>query len=98
MDLEGLKIKDRKIIVGIDFGTTYSGIAWAETQKPDRRLAIREWPISILNREGESSDKVPSKIRYTKDGPQWGFSIPISAPPTEINEWFKLCVGIDLHS
>jgi hypothetical protein len=28
-----LSLSDRKIIVGIDFGTTYSGLAWAETRR-----------------------------------------------------------------
>lgn len=40
MDFDKLNITDRKIIVGIDFGTTYSGVAWAETSRPDRRTAI----------------------------------------------------------
>jgi molecular chaperone DnaK (HSP70) len=26
-------MKERRIIVSIDFGTTYSGIAWAETSR-----------------------------------------------------------------
>lgn len=26
-------MKDRRIIVSIDFGTTYSGVAWAETSR-----------------------------------------------------------------
>ena len=28
-----LSLNDRKIVVGIDFGTTYSGVAWAETRR-----------------------------------------------------------------
>ncbi|KAK0634379.1 hypothetical protein B0T17DRAFT_483713 [Bombardia bombarda] len=91
MDFELLTIGERKIIIGIDFGTTYSGVAWAETQRPDRRIAITSWPISETNREGESSDKVPTKVRYAPGGAlQWGFSIPINAPEDEIQEWFKL--------
>ncbi|UNI19937.1 hypothetical protein JDV02_006079 [Purpureocillium takamizusanense] len=82
---------ERKIIVGIDFGTTYSGVAWAETQRPDRRVAVSAWPISRSAREGESSDKVPTKLRYTKGGHvQWGFAIPDTAPQDEVMEWFKL--------
>ncbi|KAH0528439.1 hypothetical protein TsFJ059_003308 [Trichoderma semiorbis] len=90
MDFDKLSITDRKIIVGIDFGTTYSGVAWAETQRPDRRTAITTWPINKTTREGESSDKVPTKLRYAKDEVQWGFSIPITAPQEEVIEWFKL--------
>lgn len=90
MNLESLSISDRKIIVGIDFGTTYSGVAWAETQRPDRRTTITTWPVSSTNREGESSDKVPTKLRYTEKETQWGFSIPITAPQNDVIEWFKL--------
>lgn len=90
MDFDKLNYTDRKIIVGIDFGTTYSGVAWAETKRPDRRVAITAWPISNTAREGESSDKVPTKLRYTSEGVQWGFQIPSTAPPEEVIEWFKL--------
>jgi molecular chaperone DnaK (HSP70) len=94
MDFDKLSITDRKIIVGIDFGTTYSGVAWAETQRPDRRVAVTVWPISKTTREGESSDKVPTKLRYSdgNDNPEWGFSIPMNAPSEEVVEWFKLLV------
>ena len=94
MDFDKLDYVDRKIIVGIDFGTTYSGVAWAETKRPDRRVAITTWPISKTAREGESSDKVPTKLRYTSEGVQWGFQIPSNAPPTEVLEWFKLYVDL----
>lgn len=92
MDFEKLTISDRKIIVGIDFGTTYSGVAWAETQRPDRRTAITSWPVSKTIREGESSEKVPTKLRYVGGKAEWGFSIPITAPSDQIIEWFKLYV------
>lgn len=94
MDFDKLSISERKIIVGIDFGTTYSGVAWAETQRPDRRVAVTVWPISKTTREGESSDKVPTKLWYANgnDNPDWGFSIPMNAPSDEVVEWFKLLV------
>jgi hypothetical protein len=31
--MAGLSLDQRKLIVGIDFGTTFSGIAWAETRR-----------------------------------------------------------------
>lgn len=80
----------RKLIIGIDFGTTFSGVAWAETQQPDRRTTITTWPINNSAREGESSDKVPTKLRYHKGDIQWGFSVPVNAPENEVLEWFKL--------
>lgn len=98
MDFEKLSITARKIIVGIDFGTTYSGVAWAETQRPDRRTAITTWPVSKTIREGESSDKVPTKLRYNGDTVEWGFSIPLTAPQDEVIEWFKLDLDPSLQS
>ncbi|KAI5467022.1 hypothetical protein BGZ63DRAFT_345199 [Mariannaea sp. PMI_226] len=98
MDFEKLNITDRKIIVGIDFGTTYSGVAWAETQRPDRRTAITTWPVSKTIREGESSDKVPTKLRYNGSEIEWGFSIPITAPQDEVIEWFKLDLDPSLQA
>ncbi|KAG7053623.1 Hsp70-like protein [Colletotrichum scovillei] len=97
-DFGQLSVSGRKIIVGIDFGTTYSGVAWAETQRPDRRTAITTWPISKTIREGESSDKVPTKLRYAGDEIQWGFSIPVTAPQDEVVEWFKLDLDPSLQS
>ncbi|KZL82583.1 hsp70-like protein, partial [Colletotrichum incanum] len=97
-NFEKLSVSERKIVVGIDFGTTYSGVAWAETQRPDRRTAITTWPISKIVREGESSDKVPTKLRYAGDEVQWGFSIPITAPQDEVVEWFKLDLDPSLQS
>lgn len=90
LDFEKLAISERKIVVGIDFGTTFSGVAWAETQRHDRRSAITSWPISKTTREGESSEKVPTKLRYSEGNIEWGFTIPPTAPPGEIVEWFKL--------
>jgi molecular chaperone DnaK (HSP70) len=31
--LRALSLDDRKLVVGIDFGTTFSGVAWAETRR-----------------------------------------------------------------
>jgi molecular chaperone DnaK (HSP70) len=36
-----LTIGDRKLVVGIDFGTTFSGVAWAETRRvsnPEKKV------------------------------------------------------------
>lgn len=98
MDFEKLTISERKIIVGIDFGTTYSGVAWAETLRPDRRVAITSWPVSKTIRGGESSEKVPTKLRYTGNDIQWGFSVPSTAPPEEVIKWFKLDLDPSLQS
>lgn len=28
-----LSLSDRKLVIGIDFGTTFTGVAWAETRR-----------------------------------------------------------------
>ncbi|MCJ1259426.1 hypothetical protein MMC24_007263 [Lignoscripta atroalba] len=52
---------DRKIIIAVDFGTTYSGLAWAQTRKPDMQTPIIQWPDATSGGlEGITSDKVPT--------------------------------------
>lgn len=76
-------IPDR-IVVGLDFGTTYSGVAWATTQPSDPCESLTTWP------GGESSDKAPTKLRYAAGQTQWGFGVPLDASQDEVVEWFKL--------
>jgi molecular chaperone DnaK (HSP70) len=82
-----LSLDDRKIIVGIDFGTTFSGLAWAERRRVDHISVIDSWPSSLTSAEGASDAKVPTALRYTGKGIEWGFQIP---PLVERHEWFKL--------
>ncbi|KAK0613320.1 hypothetical protein B0T14DRAFT_438063 [Immersiella caudata] len=98
IEFEDLTIHDRKIIVGIDFGTTFSGVAWAETQRADRRSAITSWPVSKTILAGETSEKVPTRLWYNGKKAEWGFTIPPSAPAEEIIEWFKLELDDSLGS
>lgn len=74
-----------RIIVGLDFGTTYSGLTWVSTDNPGHRETVTTWPG-----EGDLSEQVPTKVRYTAGETQWGFGVPLDAPPGEVIEWFKL--------
>ena len=69
---------DRKILVAVDFGTTYSAIAWTQTRRPDVQEVITLWPTPFSQgNAGYSSDKVPTELRY-EDGNgamKWGFQI-----------------------
>ncbi|KAF8421674.1 hypothetical protein EV426DRAFT_565316 [Tirmania nivea] len=58
-----------KIVVGIDFGTTHSAVAWADTSSATEKI-IRQWP-GATGKHGV--DKVPSEMRYTPTGIKWGF-------------------------
>lgn len=68
--------RDRRIVVSIDFGTTYSGIAWAETSRPDVQHVVSEWPSVNTYK---NSVKVPTELRKVASGWQWGFQIPESS-------------------
>jgi len=92
----------KNIIVGVDFGTTFSGLAWAETPHrarptdPERISTLTAWPTGDglgLGR-GITSAKVPTRLRYEGSQTQWGFNIPLDAPQHEILEWFKLYVSL----
>ncbi|KAL4758710.1 Hsp70 family protein [Aspergillus foveolatus] len=93
---DAFNFDDRKLVIGIDFGTTFTGVAWAETRRPDHISVIEAWPSHIGAREGISSVKVPTELRYTKtpnaDGEtvEWGFQIPSLV---DRYQWFKL--GLD---
>ncbi|KAG5775004.1 hypothetical protein H9Q73_011325 [Fusarium xylarioides] len=67
---------NRRIVVSIDFGTTYSGVAWADTTRPDVQHVLTEWPSAGSSK---SSPKVPTELRRVANGWQWGFQIPESA-------------------
>ncbi|RPA91803.1 actin-like ATPase domain-containing protein [Choiromyces venosus 120613-1] len=71
------------IKIGIDFGTTYSGIAWAHTSTPEE-----------INRN-RTSAKAPSEISYGPSGVKWGFGIPSREPRLA---WFKLLLDPSKYS
>ncbi|KAK2733112.1 hypothetical protein FQN57_002304 [Myotisia sp. PD_48] len=85
-----------KIIVGVDYGTTYSGISWVESTKT--RLedinVINTWPG-----HRDSTWKVPSRIAYAKENngkipnDQWGFEV---SPNLMSYSWTKLL--LDKHA
>ncbi|KAL7795830.1 hypothetical protein V8C37DRAFT_373579 [Trichoderma ceciliae] len=68
--------EERRIVVSIDFGTTFSGVAWAETTQPDVQHVLSDWPSLGLS---QNSPKVPTELRKIASGWQWGFQIPKSA-------------------
>lgn len=73
--------------VGIDFGTTYSGVAWAHTATPDEINVIQKWPSG----GNKTTDKVPTEIKYSPDYPEpgykWGCEVSMEV---EKLVWIKL--------
>jgi len=63
-----------QIVVGVDFGTTYTAVAWTETSNPNHIEIIQNWPTSGLL----VGQQVPTEIAYA-DGDttnfSWGYDI-----------------------
>ncbi|KAG0136910.1 hypothetical protein HOY82DRAFT_549029 [Tuber indicum] len=73
-----------RIIVGIDFGTTHSAIAWAQTSSPEEYEVITQWP----GQSGKDWGKVPSDISYTTNRPASNpapGSAPSPSPTPSVN-------------
>ncbi|TGJ83120.1 hypothetical protein E0Z10_g5648 [Xylaria hypoxylon] len=81
------------IIIGFDFGTTYSGVVFAESDEPDELFEVSEWPESRTdNNRFLSSRKVPTRIRYLANGQfEWGAQVPEEAAH-EAHRLFKLAL------
>ncbi|EFW98496.1 hsp70-like protein [Grosmannia clavigera kw1407] len=67
-----------RLIVGVDFGTTFSGVAVVYSATPDDIEIIKTWPGG----NGITSDKVPTELMYdlpadaaagTEPTVRWGF-------------------------
>ncbi|KAI1162283.1 actin-like ATPase domain-containing protein [Nemania serpens] len=75
---------DDILIIGIDFGTTYSGVAWATVDDlEDSEInLISSWPGT-----SRESGKAPTELFYEYDKVMWGYEVPLDADPVL---WFKL--------
>ncbi|ENH65841.1 Heat shock 70 kDa protein 12A [Fusarium oxysporum f. sp. cubense race 1] len=66
---------DDKLIIALDFGTTYSGIAYCFTNQRDcTPISIKNWPGA----ESPDAPKIPTLIRYDKKNPDsftWGAAL-----------------------
>ncbi|KAJ6446120.1 hypothetical protein O9K51_00888 [Purpureocillium lavendulum] len=75
------------IIVGIDFGTTYSGVAWTDSAECRTIRVISNWDAELRN--CSNTEKVPTVLSYDEQGriDGWGH-IAVLQPRTM--RWFKL--------
>ncbi|KAL4967817.1 uncharacterized protein BDV14DRAFT_197457 [Aspergillus stella-maris] len=75
---------DDFMVIGIDFGTTYSGVSWATVADFTRNKInlITSWP-GTDREEG----KAPTELFYEDNQIFWGYEIPDGADPVR---WFKL--------
>ncbi|KAH7324239.1 hypothetical protein B0I35DRAFT_449279 [Stachybotrys elegans] len=75
---------DDILVIGIDFGTTFSGVAWAtaaDWTSGDVNI-ITSWPGT-----GREEGKVPTEIFYEDGEMSWGYLVPPDGDPVR---WFKL--------
>ncbi|OLL26371.1 Heat shock protein 12B [Neolecta irregularis DAH-3] len=90
--IQSLSLDDQKnhFVVGIDFGTTYSGVAFAYSGDTDTIGVIKQWPGA----KQRTSEKIGSLIIYEGDGTisAWGAQAenkPRKSGQTKAR-WFKL--------
>ncbi|KAF5544502.1 Hsp70 chaperone protein [Fusarium phyllophilum] len=66
---------DDKLIIALDFGTTYSGIAYCFTNQRDcTPISIKNWPGA----ESPDAPKIPTLIKYDEKNPDlftWGAAL-----------------------
>ncbi|PUU78958.1 hypothetical protein B9Z19DRAFT_980951 [Tuber borchii] len=79
-----------RLVVGVDFGTTYSGLAYIHTTEPDYKNieVIDSWP----GRGNTNHVKVPTEISYSDNGATWGYEIP---PEGIRHGFFKLLLDVN---
>lgn len=77
---------DNTVIIGIDFGTTFSGVAFTWSKKIDHVEVISNWE-SVMHSNFDE-DKAPTAISFgPKNEVRWGYNIPAA---DEQAKWFKL--------
>lgn len=77
-----------EIVVGIDFGTTYSGVSWAINAGTKQIHLITNWSNPNAGYSNPTSEKVPTMISYQNDSPSnWGYE---AANDESSLRWFKI--------
>ncbi|OJD35962.1 hsp70 protein [Diplodia corticola] len=80
-----------EIVVGIDFGTTYSGASWAINAGERQVHLVDDWPNPVA--ANITQHKVPSLLSYNNRGQpvKWGYNVTVGTD-TRVLRWFKLLV------
>ncbi|KAK3398281.1 hypothetical protein B0T20DRAFT_498078 [Sordaria brevicollis] len=74
------------IIIGIDFGTTFSGVAYTWSTKGDKVQVITSWDVD--NYSSSNEEKTPTALSFLGgNNVDWGYSVPKEADQVK---WFKL--------
>ncbi|KAG6041415.1 hypothetical protein E4U41_004513 [Claviceps citrina] len=80
------------IVIGVDFGTTYSGVAWAYSREPEDIEVITNWDSDFTHCSDEL--KSPSVLKFGGSGEkdEWGYVVK---PGGDSLRWFKLLLLLD---
>ncbi|KAK0641359.1 hypothetical protein B0T16DRAFT_213993 [Cercophora newfieldiana] len=75
---------DDVLVIGLDFGTTFSGAAWATAAdlQSDQINVVTTWPGT-----GYEEGKAPTELFYEDGNVMWGYEVP---PDGDAVRWFKL--------
>ncbi len=75
----------RFVAIGIDFGTTFSGVAWAFSGNPLVIHDVKQYPRAQRSFKGHDEAQVPTQVDGRKG--VWGFLVGDNHTP---DKWFKL--------
>ncbi|KAL9000115.1 MAG: hypothetical protein Q9169_001190 [Polycauliona sp. 2 TL-2023] len=83
--------RGHQFIVSIDFGTTYTAVAWVDASSPNQIEIISNWPTA-----GQVvGSQVPTEIAYgynDRTKISWGYNI---SPKAQKIKWFKLSLELE---
>ncbi|CAK7222239.1 hypothetical protein SBRCBS47491_004798 [Sporothrix bragantina] len=75
----------RFVAIGIDFGTTYSGVSWVFSGDPTDIKEVSQYPC--LGTTYKSRDEVQVPTQYDQRSGAWGYLLDKAHSPVK---WFKL--------
>ncbi|KAH6633342.1 Hsp70 family protein [Boeremia exigua] len=83
-------MKGTRLVIGLDYGTTYTGLSFCETSgdtdlKNELIEIVHDWPSA--HSKIATKEKVPSEVTYQPEGLVWGSLIP---PNVQRHIWTKL--------
>ncbi|KAJ5893488.1 hypothetical protein N7495_005179 [Penicillium taxi] len=85
------------IIVGIDFGMTFTGVAYSSAPEWLPPKTIQRWPGGL---PGDLANKVPTCIEYDDESglvKRWGFQCDQEQKSSHVKEFFKLHLAPQYH-
>jgi len=87
---DGMADTATKLIIGIDFGTTFTAVSWVTTAGRQEVNIIDDWPNPYgLNK---NDHQVPSTIAYDRTGrvSKWGYYVRAQDRDTVPFSWMKI--------